>query len=66
MSAHACAVSYSTCLIPMQDFSTPSLEGVLARENLDEDVPADAVAGDYDQLEQYHIVERRQWEQKYV
>ncbi len=50
----------------MQDFSTPSLEGVLARENLEEGVPAVAAADDDDQLEQYQIVERRQWEQKYV
>ena len=55
-----------TLLIPMQDFSTPSLEGVLARENLEEGVPAVAAADDNDQLEQYQIVERRQWEQKYV
>ncbi len=49
----------------IQDFSTPSMEGVLARDNLGEDA---AVAGgdDHDQLEQYHIVSRRQWEQKYV
>ncbi|XP_064403130.1 E3 ubiquitin-protein ligase RNF213-like isoform X2 [Halichondria panicea] len=46
-----------------QDFSTPSLEGVLARENLEEGVPAVAAADDNDQLEQYQIVERRQWEQ---
>ena len=46
----------------IQDFSTPSMEGVLARDNLEEDAGGD----DHDQLEQYHIVNRRQWEQKYV
>ncbi len=38
------------------------MEGVLARDNLGEDAGGD----DHDQLEQYHIVSRRQWEQKYV
>ncbi|XP_064404373.1 E3 ubiquitin-protein ligase RNF213-like isoform X3 [Halichondria panicea] len=46
-----------------QDFSTPSLEGVLARENLEVDAPDAAEAGDHDQLEQHQIVARRQWEQ---
>lgn len=52
---------------PIQDFSTPSLEGVLARDNLEEDIPSvPAAEDDNDQLEQYQIVIRRQWEHKYV
>ncbi len=48
----------------MQDFSTPSLEGELARKNLEEAAPI--ANQDDDQLEQYQIARRRQWEQKYV
>ncbi len=52
---------YGVCI---QDFATPSLEGELARINLEE---AEPIAGSGDtQLEQYQIARRRRWEQAYV
>ncbi len=39
---------------------------MLARENLEEDEPAAVATGDDYQLEQYQIVQRRQWEQTYA
>ena len=47
-------------MVPSQDFSTSSLRGEVAKEN--EEVIADE-GGD---LEQYQIVERKQWEQRYI
>ena len=45
-----------------QDFATSSLHGEVVRE--EEQVPA-ALGGGGD-LEQYQIVERRQWEHRYT
>ena len=48
----------------VQDFATSSLHGEVVREEAIEPVPA-ALGGGGD-LEQYQIVERRQWEHRYT
>ena len=48
------------CVTFLQDFSTPSLEGVVTRESREKRMRV------YDHLDQYQIVERRQWEKRYI
>ena len=46
-----------------RDFATSSLQGEVARENLESMVVADE---EEENLEQYQIAGRRRWETKYV
>ena len=43
-----------------QDFSTSSLRGEVAKEN------EEVIEEEGEDLEQYQIVERKQWEQRYM
>ena len=48
----------------VQDFATSSLHGEVVREEATE--PVQAALGGGGDLEQYQIVERRQWEHRYT
>ena len=56
-----CVITLYCVFVCFQDFATPSLEGEVARGDM-EDNPVQ----DTNNLQQYNIEHRRKWEERYV